>query len=75
MMKKINVIAKANARKNEVIKVSNDVFKVFTTSTPENGKANKSIIELLSVFFRIGKTKIKIVSGKTSKNKIFELSF
>ena len=72
-MKKINVIAKTNARKNEVIQVNDDVFKVFTTSIPENGKANKSIIELLSKFFKIGKTKINIISGETSKNKVIEI--
>ena len=72
-MKKINVIAKTNARKNEVIQVNDDVFKVFTTSIPENGKANKSIIELLSKFFKVGKTKINIISGETSKNKVIEI--
>lgn len=70
---KINVKAHTNAKKNEVKKIDDINFEVYTTATPENGKANLSIIELLSKFFRIGKTKINILKGQTSKNKIIEI--
>jgi len=70
---KINVKAHTNAKKNEVKKTDDINFEVYTTATPENGKANLSIIELLSKFFRIGKTKINILKGQTSKNKIIEI--
>jgi len=70
---KIVVKVKTNANKNEVIKIDNTNYNIYTTATPENGKANKSIIELLAKFLRIGKTKIKIISGLTSKNKTIEI--
>ena len=35
--------------------------------------ANESIIELLADFFRIGKTKINIVKGLTTKEKIIKI--
>ena len=70
---RINVKVKPNARKNEVKQIDANNFEVLTTATPENGKANKSVIEVLAKFFRIGKTKIKFISGATSKNKVFEI--
>ena len=70
----INVKVKANARQNSVQKVDENNFVVFTTTTPENGKANKSVVELLSDFFCIAKSKITIIRGQTSKNKVIEIS-
>ena len=70
----IHVKVKTNARKNEVIKIDENNFEVYTTITPENGKANKSIIELLSKFLKIGKTKINIIKGSKSKNKIITIN-
>ena len=69
----INVKVKPNARKNSVQKVDENNFVVFTTATPEDGKANKSVIELLSGFFHIAKSKITIIKGTTSKIKIIEI--
>ena len=70
---RINVKVKLNARKKEVKQIDTKSFEVSTTATPENGKANASVIELLAKFFRVGKTKIKLIAGETSKNKVFEI--
>ena len=70
---KIFVKVKPNARKNEVKKIDENHYEITTTATPENGKANASVVELLADFFRIGKTKIHIVKGLTTKEKIIEI--
>lgn len=70
---KIFVKAKPNAKKNEVKKLDAEHYAISTTATPEKGKANESIIDLLADFFRIGKTKIHIVKGLTTKEKIIEI--
>ncbi len=70
---KISVKIKTNARKNEVKKIDDINYEISTTATPANGQANKAIIDILAKFFRIGKTKINIISGHTSKNKIIEI--
>ena len=72
-MKRIYVKVQVKAKKNEVKKIDDECYKIFTTAIPENGKANKVIIDLLAEFLHIGKTKIKIVRGTTSKEKIFEI--
>ena len=70
---KIFVKVKPNARKKEVKKVSDDRYEVKTTAIPENGKANDDVTTLLAKFFRVGKTKIKIVNGICGREKIVEI--
>ena len=71
----INVKVRPNARKNEVIQLDSNTFEVKTTATPENGKANESVVELLAKFFRVGKTKISIIKGQTGRDKVIEINY
>ena len=69
----ITIKVKTNARKNEVIKVDDRNFDVKTTITPEDGKANASVVELLAKYFRVAKSKVSIVKGKTAHVKVVEI--
>lgn len=69
----INVKVHTNSKQNKVKQNDSSNFDVYTTTIPENGKANKSVIELLAEFFRVGKTKIKILQGETSKIKKIQI--
>ena len=69
----ITLKAKPNARKNEVVKVDDVTYEVRTTATPADGKANEAIIELLAKYFRVAKSKVEIVKGKTAHVKIVEI--
>lgn len=66
-----NIRTNPNAKENKVI--PGDIIKVYTTVTPENGKANESVIKLLSKHFDVAKSKIKIIRGETSRNKVIEI--
>ena len=68
---KVHVVA--NAKKAEVIEISDDEFKVKVDKVPEKGKANKRLIEILSEHFNTSKGNIKIVAGEKSHNKIVEI--
>jgi uncharacterized protein len=46
---------------------------VKVTDPPEKGKANEKIIELLACHFRVPKSSINIVAGKTAKIKIIDI--
>lgn len=50
-----------------------ELYKVYVTVAPEQGKANKKMIELLAEYFRVTKSEIQIVKGETSRNKIVEI--
>lgn len=50
-----------------------EFYKVYVTVPPEDGKANKKVIELLAEYFKVSKSQVKIVKGEISRNKIIEI--
>jgi len=69
----IKVKVKPNAKKNEIKKIGEDYFEVKTTAIPEKGKANQMVIELLADYFNIPKTKITLLKGGKSREKLFKV--
>lgn len=67
----IKVITKSS--KNEIF-LDNGVIKVKITEVPENGKANKAIVNLFSKTFKIPKNKINIIKGLKSSNKTIKIN-
>ncbi|KKQ57258.1 MAG: hypothetical protein US74_C0006G0042 [Parcubacteria group bacterium GW2011_GWA2_38_13] len=72
-MKKISVRVITRASKNEIIPFGTGL-KAKITKPPVDGEANDALIKMLAKYYSIPKNSIKIVSGKTSKNKIIEIS-
>ena len=70
---RIKVKVKSNAKKEEIKKIDEDYYEVRVTVVPEKGKANKRVIEILSKHFKIPKSKIRLVRGETSREKVFEI--
>jgi len=73
-MEKVFVIAKPRAKDNFVRKIDEDNFKVYVTSPPIKGLANKAIINLLAKYFEVSKSQVRLISGFSAKNKIFEIT-
>jgi len=61
-----------NARKESVIE-ADGVLVVRVNVVPEKGKANEAVIKLLAKHFKVAKSKVKIVRGLTSRNKVVEI--
>jgi len=59
--------------KNKIIGVYNDSLKIAITAPPVEGKANKKCIAYLAKYFDVAKSKIEIISGQTSKNKLIKI--
>ncbi|WP_299226763.1 DUF167 domain-containing protein [Sulfurihydrogenibium sp.] len=70
---RIKVKVKPGASKNEVKKIDECLYEVRTTTIPEKGKANEKVVELLSDFFDVPKSKIKIIKGQASREKEVEV--
>lgn len=70
---KISVKVKPNSRENSVKELENGVFEVKVTDPPEKGKANEKVIELISKYMKIPKSKIEIISGLNSKQKVIQI--
>ena len=67
----VHIEISPNASKNEIVPF-NDSVKIKITAQPIENKANKALIEFLSKYFSVPKSKIKITKGLTSKNKTIE---
>lgn len=70
---KVTVSVKTNSKIESVEKLSDQEYSVRVNTPPVDGKANKRIIELLSDYFDVPKSKITLVNGEKSKKKVFEI--
>ena len=59
--------------KNKIIGAYNDALKITITAPPVEDKANKKCIAYLAKYFDVTKSKIEIISGKNSKNKLIKI--
>lgn len=64
-----------NSKEEEIIKKSEDSFEVKVKEKPLEGKANRAVIKVLALYFKIPESKIKLVKGAKQRNKIFEVNF
>lgn len=67
---KIFVKAKPNSREELVEKIDELNYVVSVKEPPIKGMANKAIIKALSLYF---KKPAMIISGFSSRNKVFEI--
>jgi len=70
---RISVKVKANSRIEKVKKISDSEFVLSVKAVAKEGKANEATIKLLSEYFGLPKSKITILKGHTTKNKVIEL--
>ncbi len=50
-----------------------DFLLVRVKSPPVEGRANREMIEVLSDYFGVPKSRIRIVAGKSSRDKLVEI--
>lgn len=60
--------------KNEIIKLAEGEYKVKLTAAPVGGKANELLLECLAKHFRVAKSCVQIVGGKSAKTKIIDIT-
>ncbi len=48
-------------------------YKVSVKEAPEHGRANEAIVRALADYFHVPYSRVRLLSGQTSKNKIFEI--
>ena len=71
---KIQVKAKPSSREEKVEKIDEQNYVVSVKESPIKGKANEAIRNALAVYFKTGSSRVKIVSGFSSRNKIIEIN-
>jgi uncharacterized protein (TIGR00251 family) len=75
---KISIKVITHAKKSEVVADEIDLFgarilRVKISQPPEDGKANKAMIELLAEYLQVKKNSITIIAGEKSTHKIVEI--
>lgn len=70
---KLSVIAHPNSKKPRIEKDMLDALHVYVSEPPLDGKANKAVIDVLSSYYGVSKSRIKLVSGERARNKVFVL--
>jgi uncharacterized protein len=65
------VRAQPGARRNEIRGEQDSALKVCVTQSPEKGKANKALIEVIAKALSLRKSQIELISGETSHQKRF----
>jgi len=71
---KIIITAKPNSRHESVERVDENHYVVSVKEQPIKGKANEAIRNALAVYFKTGSSRVKIISGYSSRNKIIEIN-
>lgn len=70
---KVIVTAKPNAKVAEVKQVDQTHFAVAVKEPPRGGKANQAIVKALAEHFGVSFSRVVLISGFSSKQKVFEV--
>lgn len=73
MKKYISVKVKPGSKKREVKIDQDGLFHVQLMASPEKGRANEELVEVLSEYFKIPKSRIRLKKGHTSRIKLIEI--
>ncbi len=69
---KLNIKVKPNSGRQEIqTSIDGQIQKVFLKKQAKDGKANKELEKFLSKHL---KSKVRIIKGFTSKNKVIEIN-
>jgi uncharacterized protein (TIGR00251 family) len=68
------VKVKPSAKREGVSVNADGMLEVAVSAPPEKGKVNERLVELLAEHFRVAKSKIRIVSGHTKRQKVVEIN-
>ena len=67
---RLRVKVQPGARRNEVLGFQGDVLRLRVIAPPERGRANEAVIELLAEVLGLPKSRLALVTGAASRNKV-----
>ena len=70
----VRVRVTPNSKEARVVKLGEADFEVRVDEKAADGRANKRLLEILSEHFRIPKSRIIIVKGARSRDKILQIT-
>lgn len=70
---KVHASARENTIHGFIEANGENILKISVNSAPENGKANKAIIKMLSAKLGLGQNQLEIIKGTTHSSKLLEI--
>src|SRR5262245_34352001 len=67
----VPVRAQPGARRNGIVGEQAGSLKLAVTAPPDQGKANKALVELLCDLLDVKRAQVELLSGATSRDKRF----
>ena len=71
---KIFVTAKPNFHEEKIEKIDETHFLISVKELPIKGMANKAIEKVLSRYFNVPYSNVRLISGFSSRQKTFEIT-
>ncbi len=71
MLVKVRVFP--GSKKEKITKTTDNSFEIKIKEKPERGEANKKLILVLSSYFKIPQSKVRLIKGFRQRNKIFKV--
>lgn len=66
---------KPNSRHREEVVANNDgSLTIYTKAPAIEGRANLAVIKLVAKHYGVAPSRVKLVRGTTSRNKVFEIA-
>lgn len=70
---KIFIKAKPNSKNESVEQVDDTHFIINVKEPPIQGRANEAIAKAIAEHFNVNRSQVRLVSGFSSKEKLFEI--
>jgi hypothetical protein len=71
---RFSAVIQTRSSQNEISGIYNNSLKIRLTSPPVDGAANKTCVKFLAKWLRVSPSRVRIVTGLSSKNKIIEIN-
>lgn len=69
----LKIIVHPNSKKPRVEKDLLGTLNVYVSQPPLQGRANEAVIEALAGYLKTAKSRVKLIRGAKSKQKVFEI--
>ena len=66
------ITVKPGSSQEKIIETNEGELTIYLRAKAHDGEANNALIKLLSKYYKVPKTSIKIIRGTKSKSKIIE---
>ena len=69
-----NIKVKTHAKQEKVEKIDENNFLVNVKEPATENRANEAVVKVLANFFGVSKSRVEIIKGLKSKNKVISIN-